>query len=233
MHLEGRIRQRYAPIHRRWGQYLHVPVFVPAAAGPILDNVRGQGAQPLRSELERLTALGSPWAAALLGYQALLLRDDGTRETDRAIALCKGPAARGDAFAQYILAWAYFLSRNRHDALVNFKKSIRQLFAPALIDALRIYWQHSKPQPLLRSLAHASGFGHRAALRLRCHIYRSGRLGIFRRFVGYVLAPVAIVTLIVAAIQNPFSAQVCAFNPKAKVGAFRCWDWDRFEWEPL
>jgi len=233
MKLEARIRRRYTPIHRRWSQYLRAPVFVPATAGPMLAKVRGQGAQVLRSELERLSSLGSPWAAALLGYQALLLRDDGSRDTERAIGLCKEPAARGDAFAQYILAWAYLLSRNQQDALVNFKKSVRQLFPPALMDAARIYWRHSKPQPLLRSLMHASKVGHRAALRLRCHIYRSGRLGMFRKFVGYALAPVAIVILIVAAIRNPFSAQVCAFNPKAKVGAFRWWDWDRFEWESL
>jgi hypothetical protein len=231
--LAAKIRQRYQPIHGRWRQYLHAVVFVPATAEPMLDKVKGEGPQALRSELERLSALGAPWASALLAYQALLLRDDGTRDIERAITLCKEPAARGDVFAQYILAWAFFLSHNRQDALVNLKKSVRQLFPRALLDAVRIYWRHTSPPKLLRSLMIASRAGHRATLLNRCRIYRSGKLGFFRRFLGYALAPVATFILVVAGLRNPFSAQVFAFNQKAKVEAISCWDWKQFEWVPL
>jgi hypothetical protein len=82
------------------------------------DNMRPRrlvGAS--RRPLNFTVRLGSPWASAFLGYQALLLTPDGTRNIERAIQLCKQPALSGDAYAAYILGWATFLSGDHAEAL--------------------------------------------------------------------------------------------------------------------
>jgi hypothetical protein len=229
MKLALKIRMRYPSIHGSWRSYLRGVVFIPATAQPILERVKGQGPEALRSELERLASLGASWAAALLGYRALLVDFDGTRNIDRAIALCQGPAARGDAFAQYILAWAYSLNHNSQDALVNFRKSARQLFPPAVLDYINACLRKGTAPTLRRLLMIAKGVGHCGTLSRRCLVYRSGKVGIFRRILGYALVPAAVLHYLIAAARNPFSPQVFVFHPKTKVDDFSIWDVDKHE----
>src|SRR5580700_1624702 len=97
------VARRFPSIDRRWQRQVRAGTYVPSAAVPYLARLKTEGAAAFVGELDRLAALGSPWASALLGYQALLLGTDGRRDVQKAIALCTEPAARGDAFAQYIL----------------------------------------------------------------------------------------------------------------------------------
>ncbi|HWZ64681.1 MAG TPA: hypothetical protein VNX02_16805 [Steroidobacteraceae bacterium] len=188
------------------------------AANQSLVILKRDGGTAFLNELRKLASLGSAWASAFLGYQALLLRDDGARDIDAAIQLCKAPAASGDAYAAYILAWANHLRGDHAEAITHFRTATRQLFPPAVVDFAFVFWKFQsdkQPDGVLASLQVASSVGHCEALRFRCAIYRTGKLGFWRRVVGNVLTPIAYVNMLIPSLLHPFSAQVFRFNPKA------------------
>jgi hypothetical protein len=214
------VRQRFPCIDASWRIYIHGVIYIPLAAQQHLAILKHEGRNAFLVEVEKLAALGSPWASAFLGYQALLLKADGTRDIDRAIQLCKQPAVFGDAYAAYILGWATFLRGDHAEALTHFRRATRQLFPPAVLDSISFFWiSHWRTEParVLISLQQARNVGHRQTIVFRSAIYRTGKLGFDRLLLGYLLAPVAYLYFRIASWRDPFSAQSFAFHPKNPV----------------
>jgi hypothetical protein len=213
------VDQRFASVDASWRKYIKGGVYIPFVARQQLVKLNCANPKELLAELERLAAFGSPWASALLAYQALLLRPDDTRDVDRAIALCKEPAARGDAYCQYILGWATILKGDRAGAGVFFKNSARQLFPPAVLNSVGFFWHsagRTSPMGVLVSLKQADAVGHYAASYWRCRIYLTGRLGFARLTVGCVWMPVAVLKYLFAHWRHPFSARTFVFDDTLK-----------------
>lgn len=97
----ARIRSRYDHVSRRGGWRFLGFIYIPAAAEHHIPKAKRARRSAFLSELERLAALRVPWACAILGYHALLLREDGSRDIERALSLCQEPAQAGDAYTQY------------------------------------------------------------------------------------------------------------------------------------
>lgn len=213
------VRQRFPSVDASWRRHIQGVVYIPLSAQPYLSKLSREGPKAFLDELERLAALGSPWAAAFLGYSALLLRPDGTRDVDRAILLCKEPAASGDAYALYILGWAIYLQGDPFQALAYIRRAALQLFPPAVLDIGAFYWMGRRathPAGVLTSLQQARVVGHRATLVWRCKVYRTGRLGLGRLIAGYVIAPIGYLFWLFAFWTDPFSANLFSFDVNTK-----------------
>jgi hypothetical protein len=211
------VRRRFPSVDASWRKYIGGAIYIPQAAQPYLSTLRNEGPKAFLDELERLAALGSPWASAFLGYQALLVKPDGSRDVDRAIHLCKEPAASGDAYAAYVLGWAVFLHGDPVKSLTYIRRSARQLFPPAVLDLVAFYWmgRRSKtPKGVLISLRHSRIVGHYATLFWRSKIYRSGRLGYWRLILGYILTPIGYLYWLSKFFSDPFSARRFVFDIK-------------------
>jgi hypothetical protein len=212
-------------IARLWRDCLNGPLYVPAQGRELLVILTTHGSARLIAELERLSALGSPWASAALGYLCLLPGIDGKRDTNRAVDLCKPHADAGDAYGLYVFAWAKFLDGDHDLALEAMKKSAVLHFPPAALDLTTLVWEgtkHRDPSPALRLLRYADITHHKAALIWRCRFYGSGRFGTVRRVLGYWLMPIAKLQYWIALLANPFSSRVFVFQSSAAAPLFRC-----------
>jgi hypothetical protein len=219
------VARRFPSIAPTWRGFLRSGIYVPSEAESHLSGFGLRGPEAFLGELERLAALGAPWACAVLGYQALLLAKDGTRDPQRAIQLCADAAVRGDAYAQYILAWAQLLAGDALGAAATLRKSALQLFPPAILDTVTLFWNgwgvaKSADSRILELIEQASIIGHRATLIWRCTIYRSGKLGTLRRLVGYGLRPVAKLAWKYSTWRAPFSARVFVFDARESGSIF-------------
>lgn len=211
------VGERFRSVDASWRSRFRSGVYVPAIAQQQLGKLKSAPANEVLRELERLVALANPWAAALLAYQALLLKADGTREVDKAIALCKESAARGDAYSQYIMYWASLLKGNQGEATGYLKASVRQFFPPAVLDSIGFFWMlrhNTNPKGVLKPLSQARAVGHYGAFLWRCTLYITGKLGLGRTVVGYICFPIAALTCAYNSWRHPFSARTFVFDVK-------------------
>jgi hypothetical protein len=147
---------------------------------------------------------------------------DGTRNAERAIELCKSHSDAGDAYAQFVYAWALMFSQQPNPAITTMNKAAVRLFPPATIDLVTFLWssggKERRHAPLaMKALRLAVRSGHKSAMRWRCALYRSGRFGLWRRLVGVTLTPIAFArTVISSFFFKPFSAQFFSFPTKLK-----------------
>jgi hypothetical protein len=203
------VARRFPSIAPTWRGFLRSGIYVPSEAESHLSGFGLRGPEAFLGELERLAALGAPWACAVLGHQALLLAKDRTRDPQRAIQLCADAAVRGDALG----------------AAATLRKSALQLFPPAILDTVTLFWNgwgvaKSADSSILELIEQASIIGHRATLIWRCTIYRSGKLGTLRRLVGYGLRPVAKLAWKYSTWRAPFSARVFVFDARESGSIF-------------
>ena len=127
-------------------------------------------------------------------------------------------AERGDAYAQYVLAWAFFIDGEHSSAIDYMTRSGVQGFPPALMDFALFAWlgvSESAPDPstAMRALASARRARHSGEWLRRCGLYRSGKYGVVRRVLGLALEPIAMCRYGVAVFWNPFSAKSVSFVP--------------------
>jgi hypothetical protein len=190
--------------------YLH-PLFVPEQYRGILTTLENHGFSGMTSELERLAALGSNWAASTLGYLCLLPPVDGVRDPARAIELCSKAAAAGDAYALFITSWAQFLLTNsRVKAAPAMIQSSKQRFSPAVLAMSFFVWP--KIEMAFRFVDEASRLRHKAAWAMQCGYLRTGRMGFGRQLWGYVLTPFARLRYKIALFSSPFSENVLVMS---------------------
>lgn len=223
--LRKRVWKRYEPVSRQWRKHVHGLIFIPAAAEKHITIANRSVPEKFQNELERLSMLGVPWACAILGYQALLLRPDGTRDIDRAISLCSGPAQKGDPYAQYILSWALRLNGDIAGAVKTLMNSTKKLFPPAILDSayflLQAQMSERQTKQLFFFLTTAQNVGHAGAFARRLMFYRSGRFGVTRKVLGYLLFPLAAARYLAAAVLSPFSANVFFYFQKLQATHLR------------
>jgi hypothetical protein len=211
-------KRRYPPLGRSWQKYIHEEIYVPLSAEPQLQELLKEGFERFQPELERLASLGATWASAWLAYSALEPTREGFRDTSRAIALCETAAKGGDAFAQYIIAWALILEGDTKRGTRYMKSSAKQLFPPAALDSVTLFWagwgvERSDDRRILPILKIADRVGHDAAWLWRFTAYRTGRLGLYRQLLGHLLVPFGILRYSLAKKLRPFSARVFVFDP--------------------
>jgi hypothetical protein len=217
------VRRRFPCVDARWRNYIAGAVYIPLVAEKHLAVLQREGSNAFLDELARLAKLGSPWASAILGYRALLLQPDGTRDVERAILLCKQAAASGDAYAAYVFGWAIFLRGDQAEAVSYIKRAALKMFPPALLALISLSWgsqSRTEPKRVLISLQQAKATGHFAVPHFRSQIYRTGKLGLARMLFGYIAAPVAYLYLGLASWRHPFCAQAFAFDIRTPSKAF-------------
>lgn len=227
--LRERIRARYEHVSKStWNKHLRGIIYIPAAAEQHIPPPKRSSEAAFVAELQRLAALNVPWASAILGYRALLLKPDGSRDIDAAVSHCHQAAQGGDPYAQYMLSWALLLKGDANGAAVNMKKAARQLFPPAVLDIVSFRsseWDRArlKGERALR-LQLSDRVGHACTLARRLMYYRSGESGVLNLLLGYALMPFAIARYMIPAALFPFSADVFLFSPKLSVNALRFGD---------
>jgi TPR repeat protein len=192
----------------------------------VIKLLESGGPNQLIGELERLSALGSLWASATLGYLSLLPGEDGKRDPKRAIELCGANAAGGDPYALFILAWALLHSGRRNLAIRTMKKAALSGFPPATLDYVTFVWngwgtKAAYPSVALKLLRRADKAHHKAALIWKCKMYSSGKFGVLYACLGYVTLPFARLRYLLAALLNPFSCRVFVFQMSATGPVFR------------
>jgi hypothetical protein len=196
-----------------------MPLHIPSEGRYIMKSGGADGLTCLRAELERLSSLGSAWATSALGWLCICKAADGTRDAGRAIELCKGPAAAGDPYASYVLAWALALSGRGTEAFDMMKRAALAGFLAARLDLVTFVWNGWDPTGRNRLVAcnllnYASD--HSAATLWKCRLWRSGEFGWSRRLLGYLLTPIALLRYTRAFWKNPFSCRVLVFQPWMK-----------------
>ena len=220
--LQGQSAKQWRPSRHLWRAYFNAPLYVPPEAIPTLRVLKSHGRDAFVAELERLSWLGSPSASALLGVMCLTPGSDGTRNTERAIELCKSHAEAGDAYAQFVYAWALMFSQQANPAIATMNKAAVRLFPPATIDLVTLLWssggkEHRHAPLAMKAFGLAVRAGHKSAMLWRCTLYRSGLFGLWKRLVGLVLTPIAYCRLVISAFfWRPFSAQVFNFPLRLK-----------------
>lgn len=193
-----------------------MPLHIPKQGRNIFSSPNGNSLIHVKAELERLSSLGSSWASSALGWLCICKARDGTRSPHRAIELCKGPAATGDGYASYVLAWALALTNQSAQAVDMMKKAALTGFLPAKLDLVTFVWNGRDPTGRNRRaaynlLSHAKE--HRAEMAWRCRLNRSGEFGRVRQLLGYLLTPVAFIRYAAAFWKNPLSCKVLVFQP--------------------
>ena len=208
---------------RLWRDHLNGPFYIPQHSRAVVALLVTHGPARMISELERLSSLGSPWASAALGYLSLL-PSEGQRDTSRAIRLCKPHAEAGDGYALFILAWARWFEGNHSAAVDAMTKSAVHRFPPGALDLARLVWEatlRTDAARALRILRYAEINRHKATLLWRCRFYSSGRVGVLRRVLGYLLMPIGWLRYWFALFTDPFSARVFVFQMSGATPLFR------------
>ena len=200
--------------------YFNGPLYVPDQGRYVLRLIEAGGPRLFLSELERLSALGSPWASAMLGYIALMPGPEGKRDIGRATELCRSHAYAGDSYAQFVHAWALIFSGQTKLAFESMKKATRAGFPPATLDFATFIWSLPGKKPsdaaaALKALRFAYRARHKAAPVWRYDFYKSGRVGFIRRPLGYLLAPLARSRFIFSVYRDPFASRVFLFQHRA------------------
>jgi TPR repeat protein len=202
---------------RLWRARFGGLLYVPQRARPTLAILEQSGRAAFLLELERLTSLGSPAGAAMLGYLALNPGPGARGDPQRAIELCRGHAEAGDPYAQWVYAWGLLLSGRHGDGLAIMTRSAAARFPPAAIAMVGLLWSiggknRSHAAQALKTLRVAAASGHAGTLRMRCLLYRSGRFGVARWLLGVVLTPVGVAHTVLAVLRAPFSARVFTYQ---------------------
>lgn len=193
-----------------------MPLHVPKQGRYIFNSLDANGLIYVKTELERLSSLGSMWASAALGWLCICKGRDGTRDPHRAIELCRGPAATGDPYATYVLAWALTLANQGTQAIELMKRAALAGFLPAKLDLVTFVWNGRDPTHRNRRVAYdllSHAKGHKASMVWRCRLNRSGEFGWTRQFLGYLLVPIAFFRYAIAVWRDPFSCNVLVFQP--------------------
>ena len=201
-----------------WATRIRHPFFVPKEGEAVLEVLRIEGASGFLTELDRRSQLGSAWASSLLAYIELSNATEEGLRTARARTLTTRHAERGDAYAQYVLAWALFIGGEHGSAIEYMTRSAVQGFPPALMDFALFAWlgvSESAPDPstAMRLLASARRAKHSGEWLRRCGFYRSGKYGAAKRILGIALEPIAMCQYGAAVLWSPFSAKSVSFVP--------------------
>jgi hypothetical protein len=192
---------------RRWWKTIGIPLLIPAQGKTTLRNQDICSPTALITELDRLAALGSNWAAAALGVILLYPDSNGNREIERAMALVRKPAADGDPYCLYVLGWAELFSGKQADFVKLLGRAAQSGFSAALLDLAGAF-KSKDPNKSIAMMRRAESMGNVVAPTRRHHLWMSGRCGFVRRIAGLVGIAFSSVRLFVNVRSDPLSAKV-------------------------
>jgi TPR repeat protein len=200
---------------------MNFPLYIPLEGAELIETLDKSGSQGFMADLARRAELGATWAAAALGFIELQGGEAGTANFSNAERFCTPPAHAGDAYAQYVLAWAALGQNREAEALRWMKRAATSgNFRPACADLGRFYVDGvgidaPDVDTGMRMLWGAHSLGYKASLLFICDTYRRGRRGFLGRLAACVIAPFAIARYYLALTNRPFSEEVFAFNLQA------------------
>lgn len=204
---------------------INYPIYIPEEDPEIAALLVEGNVEKLAAVLKRRTALGSMSAAAILGFLELMGAISGRLNPQAAITCCTGPAKAGNSYAQYVLAWAYWESGNRDDALRWMKLPAAASFLPALVDTGRMLAVVAHDAGELRTavgiLWGAHKLGHVVPLVAISGIAFRGRLGLGQRLLGLVMSPYAAIRLLLGYRCMPFGVRSFCIARRPNVPFFR------------
>lgn len=192
---------------------INYPFFVPDLGANVRKALIVGDRKLLLDELERLSALGSRPASALLAYLFARCAFTPEPELSRAESLCGVGAREGDSYSQYVMGCVCRLLGREAEAMDWLKKAaIGGLFRPAFVDiaqfmACGIGVASPDRSAAARVLWDAHKLGHKKALVYLAELMR-GDANLFRRLLGKLLRPVAVLRASRFVLRNPFSDQV-------------------------
>lgn len=93
------------------------------------------------------------------------------------------PAAAGDAYSLYVLAWAELLSGDRASCFSHLQRSAKSGFSPAILDLAGTFLPDNVGTAL-RLLKKAEALGHVAARGRILQLWMNGSMGWARRLPG-------------------------------------------------
>ena len=168
---------------KRWMKEVGIPLFIPPEGRSALSHLNIYSATQLLIELQRLSTLGATWASAALATILIYPDEQGMRELARSRELVMKPAAAGDAYALYVLAWAELLSGEGSAFFNHMQRSAKAGFGPAILDLAGTFLPQ-KVETALRLLKIAEAKGHLAARGRMLQMWMKGSLGWTRRVPG-------------------------------------------------
>jgi hypothetical protein len=189
-------------------------LFVPAMGGDVVKIlVAGGGHAPLAKELGRLSMLGSDNAAALLTFLVTRSAFDGGPDAGYALERCQSAAARGHAYAQYVMSCVNRKLGNHKESFRCLRSAIDGKFLPAFIDyanfiasGAKVTQQHYTTALKIFWAAHK--LGHRAALMLIARLWLKGKAGWWARLAGLPLVVFAILRGAHYMVRHPLSEKI-------------------------
>jgi TPR repeat protein len=202
----------HRPLRHPW-HHVRAALCVPPEGRFVLRYLKSEGFTRMVEELERLSSLGSAWAAAVLGCICLNDRAD----PDRAIELCEKHANNGDPYALFVYAWALLHKGQRPAAILAMERAAKLGFPPATLDFVTFVWKgwgvkERNPRAALFVLRRAFRSHHSAALIWLAGMYRSGQFGIIRCMAGWLLMPFARLRQFCALMRDPFSCRAFSLS---------------------
>jgi hypothetical protein len=205
---------------RLWRKFFTGLLYFPDDKLYVLHLLETSGVRGFTSELDRLVALGSPWASATLGYIALVPEVGRARDTARARELCGRHAAAGDPYSQFVYSWALIYEGDHNRAIEYMERAMAARFPPAIVDLAKFVWfgwgtKERYRATALKLLRFAARVGHKGAPCYRYAWYKTGELGFIRMVIGWLLLPVAALRYEVTARADPFSCDVFVFQSTA------------------
>jgi hypothetical protein len=168
---------------KRWMKEVGIPLFIPPEGRAALTHLNISSAARLLIELQRLSTLGASWASAALATILIYPDEQGMRELARSRELLMKPAAAGDAYSLYVLAWAELLSGDGSGFFNHMQRSAKAGFSPAILDLAGTFLPQ-KVETALRLLKIAEAKGHLAARGRMLQMWMKGSLGWTRRVPG-------------------------------------------------
>ena len=210
----------YGQAWRIWKSRLNYPIFIPKELSALKTILDEHGREAFATELQRHARLGSVDAVAIQAYIQLRGAFGGLADAVEAVRLCSA-TSRTSEYLDYVWAWAYASQTDYANALKCLQRSGQKLFPPAALDLALFVWQgwgvkEPDPKVALWFVGHAAALGHYFAPVLRSAFYRSGRLGIARKIISYLLYPLVLLRYGIAMGLNPFDARVFTINLRAR-----------------
>lgn len=198
-----------------WRHGLNSVVYVPSDLHGIREMLALGRISEAISELWRRADLGSDAAAALLEYFSL--RGINLGDIDKAAVRdrCRRAAARGDGFAQYVLAWRQYHDGDYSQALQWINRAVERRFVPAIADVGRfaadgVGMSRKRPDTAVIYLRHAIRQGHLPSIMYLLNYGRRGAFGAWWRIPAAVVTPLVLLLMMPVSYLRPFHISVFA-----------------------
>lgn len=210
------------PRIQHWISEVGIPIFIPQEGRLALKRQDINGPRSLITELGRIAALGSNWAAAALATILVYPDRDGNRELDRAREFVRRPASEGDAYSQYVLAWVELFSGNQDNHVKLLESAARAGFGAALMDlAAAFERERNGVAASMKLLKVAASKGHLVARGRIFLLWMRGRSGWVYIIPGLIGVIINWARVTLKCRQDPWSPHIFCISSRVKAPPIR------------